>query len=320
MRNKEKAVAEKSAAAPHFSLLTPHSAAAILICAVLSGCSSAPQREPAAKSPPPTRGGGYYLDDGPGANPPADLDGIPEAVPRLEPIRVATSRPYTVMGRSYTPMTTLQPYKARGIATWYGRRYHGKPTSSGEIYDMYAMTAAHTTLPIPSYARVTHLASGKSVVVRINDRGPFFEGRIVDLSYTAAHRLGVLAGGSAMVEVEAIIPGSAPPPAVASLEPEPVLPSIAAPAATSPAPAPVPVTSEAGRYYLQLGAFGSRENAENFLARLQAQLGAADNLHIHARDQFYRVHAGPYASQADARSAADRLAEALGLKPMMLTR
>ena len=322
VRSKEKADAEKNAAAPHSSLLTPHSAAAVLICAVLSACSSAPQREPVAKSPPPPRGGGYYLDDGPGANPPPDLDGIPDAVPRLEPIRVATSRPYTVLGRSYTPMTSLQPYKARGIATWYGRRYHGKPTSSGEIYDMYAMTAAHTTLPIPSYARVTHLASGKSVVVRINDRGPFFEGRIIDLSYTAAHRLGVLSGGSAMVEVETIIPGSTPPPAVASLEPEPVVPSSPAPAVSPPAPvpAPMPVTSEAGRYYLQLGAFGSKENAENFLARLQVQLGAADNLHIHARDQLYRVHAGPYASQADARSAADRLAGALGVRPIVLTR
>jgi rare lipoprotein A len=103
-------------------------------------------------------------------------------------------------------MTSLAPYKARGIATWYGRRYHGKQTASGERYDMYAMTAAHTTLPIPSYARVTNLANGKSVVVRINDRGPFVDGRIIDLSYTAAHKLGVLAGGNARVEVEALVP------------------------------------------------------------------------------------------------------------------
>ncbi len=91
-------------------------------------------------------------------------------------------------------MTALAPYKAQGLATWYGRRYHGKPTSSGEIYDMYAMTAAHPTLPIPSYARVTNLKTGRSVVVRVNDRGPFHEGRIIDLSYTAAHRLGILGG------------------------------------------------------------------------------------------------------------------------------
>ena len=126
-------------------------------------------------------------------------------MPRAEPIRAATARPYVVMGRSYTPMTRLEPYRARGIATWYGRRYHGKQTSSGEIYDMYAMTAAHTTLPIPSYARVTNLANGRSVVVRVNDRGPFVDGRLIDLSYTAAHRIGVLAGGSAMVG-----PGTSP--------------------------------------------------------------------------------------------------------------
>jgi rare lipoprotein A len=290
----------------------------------MTGCGTTPQRETVSKTPPPPRsGGGYYLDDGPGASPPADLDGIRDAVPRPEPIRAATSRPYTVMGRSYTPMTSLQPYTARGIATWYGRRYHGKQTSSGEIYDMYAMTAAHTTLPIPSYARVTHLANGKSVVVRINDRGPFVEGRIIDLSYTAAHKLGVLAGGSAMVEVETIIPGSAQPAPVVAVvqpEPEPVVEAPPAPPTPAPAPASVPMMSEAGRYYLQLGAFGSKENAENFLARIQAQLGAADNLRIHARDQLYRVHAGPYASQADARSAAERLAEALGVRPYVLTR
>jgi rare lipoprotein A len=298
---------------------------AVLLAVALAGCGAAPSRDtPTAKAPPAPRGGGYYLDDGPGANPPADLDGIPDAVPRVEPIRGATSRPYTVMGRSYTPMSSLQPYTARGIATWYGRRYHGKPTSSGEIYDMYAMTAAHTTLPIPSYARVTHLASGKSVVVRINDRGPFVDGRIIDLSYTAAHRLGVLAGGSAMVEVEILMPGSAPSSPVAAIarpEPEPAAPSMAAVVAPSPpTPPSIPVTADAGRYFLQLGAFGSRENAENFLARLQASLGAADNLHIHARDQLYRVHAGPYATDASAREAGQRLGEALGLKPLVLTR
>jgi rare lipoprotein A len=294
-------------------------AAALLICAALAGCGSAPQRETVSKAPPQPRGGGYYLDDGPGANPPANIDSIPDAVPRVEPIRAATARPYVVMGRGYTPMTSLQPYKARGIATWYGRRYHGKQTSSGEVYDMYAMTAAHTTLPIPSYARVTNLASGKSVVVRVNDRGPFVEGRIIDLSYTAAHKLGVLAGGSAMVEVETVLPGSAPPPAVI-VKPEgaPVV------AISEPAPPPaqpsIPVTSDAGRYYLQLGAFGSRENAENFLARLQAQLGGPESLHIHARDQLFRVHAGPYSTEAGARQAADQLGQALGMKPMVLTR
>jgi len=105
------------------------------------------------------------------------------------------------------PMTSLQPFKQRGLASWYGKRYHGQKTSSGETYDMYAMTAAHPTLPIPSYARVTNVANGRSVVVRINDRGPFKSERVIDVSYVAAHKLGFIQAGQARVEVEAIVPG-----------------------------------------------------------------------------------------------------------------
>jgi rare lipoprotein A len=309
---------------------------AVLLTGVLSGCGTTP------KSPP--RPGGYYLDDGPGANPPANLDAIPDAVPRVEPINRGTARPYVVMGRSYTPMTAPAPYKARGIATWYGRRYHGKPTSSGEPYDMYAMTAAHTTLPIPSYVRVTNLKNGKSVVVRVNDRGPFVDGRIIDLSYTAAHRIGVLAGGSAPVEVESILldgtgttVAAAPPqsvapapkpesaPLAAALEPEPPVTPLAMtdspPPAVVAAPLAAPVSAEAGGIYLQLGAFGSRENAENFLQRMRTQVEwLASSLHVFTRDGLYRVHAGPYSGEADARRDADRVAQALGTKPFVLTR
>jgi rare lipoprotein A len=314
--------------------------AALLLAVALGGCGTAPTREPAAKAPP-TRPGGYYLDDGPGAKPPADIDRIPDAVPRVEPINRGNSRPYVVMGKSYTPMTSLAPYKARGIATWYGRRYHGKQTSSGEPYDMYAMSAAHTTLPLPSYARVTNLKNGRSVVVRINDRGPFVEGRIIDLSYTAAHKLGVLAGGNAMVEVETIIPGSssamatpaqpAPPipgpavsPPVAAHVPEPSvspLPASEPPPQTAPSAPQVPVTADAGGIYLQLGAFGSRDNAESFLARMRAQLDwLASTLHVYARDDLFRVHAGPYTDQGEARQAADRISQTLGVRPFVLTR
>jgi len=332
----------------HCPLPISHYLMAALLAAALNGCGTAARRESSASKPPSgattPRGGGYYLDDGPGANPPADIDSIPDATPRLEPVRSATSRPYVVMGRNYTPMTTLQPYKGRGIATWYGRRYHGKQTASGEIYDMYSMSAAHTILPIPSYARVTNLANGKSVVVRVNDRGPFVEGRIIDLSYTAAHRIGVLAGGSAMVEVEAIIPdGSgamsaaraprapAPaaipetPPVEAARDPEPAAASpppaevIAAPAvAVTPK---IPIAAEGSGYYLQLGAFGSQQNAENFLARMKSQVDwLSSTLHVFARDGLYRVHAGPYANQAEARAAANRIDQALGLRPFVLTR
>ena len=153
---------------------------------------------------PAKRPGGYYLDDGPGAKPPADLESIPEAVPRVEPINRGTARPYVVMGKSYTPMTSFAPYKARGIATWYGRRYHGKPTSSGEIYDMYAMTAAHPTLPFGTKVRVTDVKSGRSVTVRVNDRGPFVKGRVIDVSHAAAESLGMTGKGVAKVKLDVV--------------------------------------------------------------------------------------------------------------------
>jgi rare lipoprotein A len=291
-----------------------------------------------------TRGGGYYLDDGPGDNPPANLDSIPDAVPKLEPVHRGASRPYTVMGRDYTPMTTLVRYKARGTATWYGRRYHGKQTSSGEIYDMYAMTAAHTTLPIPSYARVTNLANAKSVVVRINDRGPFIGDRVIDLSYTAAHKLGLLAGGSATVEVESILPGdpaparvaSAPPPPpeatpvaaaevtprVAAGEPAPVavaLPPLQAQSTAVAATAPDTEPQAASGVYVQFGAFRSKENAESYLARLKLQIAwLAVALRVLPRDGLYRVHAGPYPSQAEAQQIANRIGDSLGPRPIVL--
>ncbi len=306
--------------------LDPSSFILVLAITLLSACGTPPKREAPATPTPTTKGGGYYLDDGPGANAPANLDAIPDAVPRAEPLHRGAVRPYTVMGRNYTPMTAVVPYRARGVASWYGRRYHGKPTSSGEIYDMYAMTAAHTTLPIPSYARVTHFASGKSVVVRINDRGPFIDNRLIDLSYTAAHKLGVLAGGSGLVEVETIIPGappSVPPPAVEA----PRSPAPAVAAAPVPPPLPteaerqIPMAADSGGIYLQLAAFGAKDNAEAYAGRLRAeQPWLAQQLQVYARDGLFRVHAGPFTNHNDARQAADRISQAMGIKPLVLVR
>ncbi|MGE5524560.1 MAG: septal ring lytic transglycosylase RlpA family protein, partial [Rhodospirillaceae bacterium] len=314
------------------------------------GCgTTAPRTGPtmeggsAAATPPAKvatpRGGGYYLDDGPGDNPPPNLDLVPDAVPRAEPLQRGTLRPYVVMGRSYTPMTAIVPYRARGIASWYGRRYHGKPTSSGEPYDMYAMTAAHPVLPIPSYARVTNVRNGRSVIVRINDRGPFLSDRLIDLSYTAAYKLGVLNGGSALVDVETITPDvyttyasaqppSAPAPAAGSDNAAASLTTSAERAASSGdtietialAP-PAGETAAAGGVYLQLGAFGSRDNAESYLARVKAQVeGLTERLQVFMRNGYYRVHAGPYETTAQARAAADQLTQALGMRPMLVTR
>jgi rare lipoprotein A len=166
-----------------------------LVCLLLGGCGST------------SNPGGYYKDDGPHERPPDNLDRVADAVPRSEPLHKFANRPYQALGKQYVPMTSLQPFRQRGLASWYGKRYHGQKTSSGEVYDMYQMTAAHPTLPIPSYARVTSTKNGRSVVVRINDRGPFRSGRVIDLSYVAAHKLGYIQAGEAMVEVESIVPG-----------------------------------------------------------------------------------------------------------------
>jgi rare lipoprotein A len=159
---------------------------------ILAGCSTT------------RRGGGYYKDDGPGAHPPSNIDAIPDAVPRIETHSRATSRPYTVFGHNYVPLSSDRPFRQQGIASWYGKKFHGAKTSNGEIYDMYAMTAAHPILPIPSYARVTRVGTGKSIIVRINDRGPFHSSRIMDLSYVAAAKLGIIGPGSGEVIVDAI--------------------------------------------------------------------------------------------------------------------
>jgi rare lipoprotein A len=170
--------------------------APIVALALLAACSSAPKK------------GGYYKDDGPGASPPSSLSGVADAKPRNEPLHRYANRPYEVFGKKYVPLASVRPFHQRGVASWYGKRFHGQKTASGETYDMYAMSAAHPILPIPSYVRVTHLKSGKQVIVRINDRGPFHSGRVIDLSYAAAHRLGLLGTGSGEVEIEAIVPGA----------------------------------------------------------------------------------------------------------------
>jgi len=181
----------------------------LAVAAVLavSGCAIISRNEaPPAPASAPAKGA-YYKDDGPGANPPPNLSAIPDAVPKTEPLHRFANRPYQVFGKDYVPLTGVAPFTQSGIGSWYGRRYHGSPTSSGEKYDMYAMSAAHPTLPIPSYARVTNPANGRSVVVRINDRGPFHSGRIIDLSYAAAWKLGYVDAGSARLEVEAVVVG-----------------------------------------------------------------------------------------------------------------
>lgn len=286
----------------------------------LAACSvSSPRPDtsaPSADAAAPRKPGGYYLDDGPGPSPPPNLGEISDPEPRAEPIKASTSRPYTAFGRTYVPMTQLAPYQARGTASWYGRRYHGQPTASGEPYDMYAMTAAHPTLPIPSYARVTNLRTGKTVVVRINDRGPFRGERLIDLSYTAAYKLGMIGTGSDLVEVQSVLPGL--PSTPSSIEAGVASRDTSSTVSRASAPA---LEQEPSGVYVQLGAFSLRQNAESFLAHMRVEmswLGGA--ISVYLRDGVYRVHAGPYPDRVAADQVATRIERSMDLRPVVISR
>ena len=297
-------------------------ALALLATMALAACSSTPPRKTETSSSPapviqarsaPAASGGYLEGDGPGADVPANLDSIPDAVPQAEPLHRYANRPYTALGKTYTPLTASGNYKKRGSASWYGKKFHGQRTSTGEVYDMYAMTAAHPTLPIPSYVRVTNVANGKSVVVRVNDRGPFLHERIIDLSYTAAYKLGYIGSGSAEVEVESLVSDAAPV-VIAIAEPVLVTP-------LQPATPPVASISDSGsgKVYLQLGAFGSQQGAESFLVRMRAEFeGSGKQVVLYQKDgDLVRVHIGPYSTQDEAQATAERLQSRLGFKPFV---
>jgi rare lipoprotein A len=227
--------------------------------------------------------------------PPAAVDAVPDAVPRHEP-RSAHGNPpfYDVLGQRYHVLTSADGYLERGVASWYGPTFHGGNTSSGELYDMYAMTAAHKTLPLPCYARVTNLRNGRSVVVRINDRGPFVANRLIDLSYTAAAKLDMIREGTTLVEVRALTPA---------------VPDALTRTAAQPPPA----------LYVQAGAFADQQHAQRLLARLQAAgLGRAFiALPLQTGAQLYRVRLGPVDSVAQFDELTTRL-NALGIRDARL--
>ena len=256
-------------------------------------------------------GGAYLAGDGPGTDAPADLHNIPNAVPRAEPLHRYANRPYTVLGKDYIPLTVLGQYKKTGVASWYGKKFHGQKTSIGETYDMYGMSAAHTTLPIPSYARVTNLANNKSVIVRVNDRGPFLHERLIDLSYTAAAKLGIIGSGQGQVEVESLNPDASAPPVISPIYREPVQ--------TTPLPAITPAAT--GSAYLQLGIFKSQRGAEEFLNSMRAKLSHTGKLlSLSHKNGMVRVRIGPYANADVARATALDMQSMLGFKPMLSLR
>jgi rare lipoprotein A len=291
---------------------------------LLASCGTTAKKT--ASIPPQPGPGKYYQDDGPPDVVPDGLDQLPDAVPKREPFHKFANRPYAVFGETYVPVVDEEPYKQRGLASWYGRKFHGQKTSSGETYDMFAMTAAHKTLPIPSYAKVTNLATGKSVVVRINDRGPFHSGRIIDLSYAAAKRIGIVGRGSAMVEVERVFePGPVAAPATQAKGEAATATSAKAAPQTSAYRPPLPppavivtpvVAQEAAGLWIQLGAFGSADGAQSFRDHVTREL---DWLHepvqVSYRDGIHRVRLGPYPTRAEADAIAEKAERSLGITP-----
>lgn len=240
-----------------------------------SACSFAPKKEP---SPAPT-------------GRPADLARTPDAVPRVEPrSKYGNMKTYEVFGKRYYVLSSSKGFKQKGIASWYGKKFHGRKTSSGEIYDMYAMTAAHKTLPLPTYVEVKNLSNGKKAVVRVNDRGPFHDNRIIDLSYTAALKLGLAQAGTGLVEVRAIDPRS-----------------------YSRGGAPIrsggrPPKSERTDFYIQVGAFANHDSAKKLKSKLAPlkQRIRIERAKVN-RNTVYRVQIGPLRSIEKADDIASRL-------------
>lgn len=259
------------------------------------------------------RPGGFYTDDSPDGSVKIDLDQLADPQPRADPLNASANQPYAVFGREYVPLTAIQSYKRQGTASWYGRKFHGQKTTSGEVYDMFALSAAHPTLPIPSYARVTNLNNGRAVTVRINDRGPFHSGRMMDVSYAAAYKLGFAEEAIANIEVESIV--------LATAAPTPPAPLAAVKELPPEMPPLTPIAAEPTGLFLQLGAFANPANAENFSARLKRELDwLAQPVAVFGRSGLYRIYLGPFKDRTEANAVAKKLQEALDVKPMVIRR
>jgi rare lipoprotein A len=314
----------------------------LAVSIILAACETNTPMEPARKVPaspsssvpakqapipePKPGSGGYYLDDGPGENAPENIDSIPGATLKTEQPYERANQPYSALGQKYTPMTSYVPYKKQGIASWYGKRFHGKKTSTGETYDMYAMSAAHTVLPIPSYAKVTNPINGRSVIVRINDRGPFKHDRLIDLSYAAAFQLRLIKQGSGLVEVETI---NTSPEALRKISADKSSQIVSQPQNTStensinnkissaaqtesieqlPTVTNTTASSIATQFYVQAGAFKNEANGDLLLKRIQSlQLGENVGVANVYNNGLYRVKLGPFTSKSDADISAENI-------------
>ena len=344
----------------------------IFLSVLVTGCASSPktigsanQHKPVTNAPvskpnnaapdlPKANSGrgAYYKDDGPGDDTPLDLESIVDPIPVVEAFSRSGNKPYVVFGKTYTPISdNASPFKQRGVASWYGKKFHGKKTSSGELYDMYKITAAHPTLPIPSYARVTNVDNGKQIIVRINDRGPFHSARIIDLSYTAALKLGYLGKGSSVMEVERLLPAdiekmaenrqnqataiasstpakdvsNTPSPIVQGRQPEQI--SIEELIASQESKtieklvAPSTSSAQTPTFYIQFGAFAIRANAEATMSSLKSKIAARlPDLDIIEQGSLYRLISGPFNSRSEATTAMVQNGLVFGFKALIVQR
>ena len=236
----------------------------LLLVTLLTACSSQPSRYSQKHDSGPDRYVNHHA--------------VANAVPRSEPKSRGGNKHYKVNGKHYHVMASARGYRQRGIASWYGKKFHGHRTSNGEIYDMYQMSAAHKTLPLPTYVRVTHLKNGRSVIVRVNDRGPFHRNRLIDLSYVAAKKLGITSTGTGVVEIEAIDPQQY----------------------NKPAASHKPVKSRNGEnfnIYLQAGAFSQQQNANELQFKIiSLDLPYSTSVKFDPYQKLYKVRLGPFAS------------------------
>lgn len=245
-----------------------------LLVLTLAACSSS-RTSTSTKASSNSNKGGYYLDDGP-PQASVDLAKVKDAVPRSEPLSATGNKPYVVFGKTYVPLKSNKGFRQKGTASWYGKKFHGKRTSSGETYDMYKMTAAHTVLPIPSYAQVTNLNNGRSIIVKVNDRGPFKHNRVMDLSYAAALKLDVVRSGTGQVEIIAI-------------------------GENTPTSQKESVVSAEAQAFIQLGAYSNQDTAYRLQQRLQSD-GYSDvavNRIVQRGLNLYRVRLGPLEKAGD---------------------
>ncbi|MBL4852373.1 MAG: septal ring lytic transglycosylase RlpA family protein [Gammaproteobacteria bacterium] len=259
--------------------------ALLLATCVLVACSSAPKKTSSPTKQPTSSDGAPHRN--------IDIAAIPNAVPKREPrSKYGNPKSYVVFGKRYHTLSSSKGFVQRGIASWYGTKFHGRRTSSGEPYDMFAMTAAHKTLPLPTYVEVTNLDNGRKIIVKVDDRGPFVSGRIIDLSHTAARKLNIIGSGTGRVEVRALDPGK--------------LRATTKPLKTTKQKISATATE---RLFIQIGAFSHSSNAENLQKDLYARLGPRWRINTHYNDaeKLYRVRIGPIASNEDAERVHARL-------------